>query len=138
MRGDFDYFHTLRVRYAEVDGQSVVFNANYLTYADVAFTEYFRHIDLDYLEMLEKHNRDVVLVNSNLNYRAPARFDDLLEIGVKVSKIGNTSYTLYLEIFRQDEDEVLVDISSTYVNIDTRTGKPAPVSDYFREKIPNN
>ena len=44
-RDDFRFFHPLRVRWAEVDPQGIVFNGNYLTYADVAITEYFRALE---------------------------------------------------------------------------------------------
>jgi len=56
MKKEFNFLHTLRVRYAEIDGQSIVFNAHYLTYISVAILEYFRNLDLDYMELAKTQN----------------------------------------------------------------------------------
>src|SRR5690606_10218886 len=92
-RDDFRFFHPLRVRWAEVDPQGIVFNGNYLTYADVAITEYFRAMDVAYPADLLKDGGDFFAVKTLLEYLAPARFDDLLDIGVRVSRLGGASMT---------------------------------------------
>lgn len=103
-RTDFTYFFELRVRYAEVDSQGIVFNAHYLTYFDTALTEYMRYLDYDYKALVAAQGLDFHLVKSTVEYRAPIGFDALLEIGVKAEKIGNTSLTWRLGIFEKGQD----------------------------------
>lgn len=103
-RTDFTYFYELRVRYAEVDSQGIVFNAHYLTYFDTALTEYMRYLEYDYKALVAAQGLDFHLVKSTVEYRAPIGFDALLDIGVKAEKIGNTSLTWRLGIFEQGQD----------------------------------
>ena len=77
------------VRYAEIDSQGLVFNAHYLTYFDTALTEYMREVDFDYQAMVSEENIDFHLVKSTVEYRGPIGFDDVIDIGVTVKKIGN-------------------------------------------------
>lgn len=136
MKSDFHFHHTLRVRFAETDLQGIVFNGNYLTYYDVAWTEYFRALGLDYQTMLEM-DADTVLAKITIEYKSPARFDELLEIHTRVSKIGNTSLVFDFEIYPQGEDRLISTASSLYVCIDSKTLKPVRVPDRMRELISN-
>ena len=131
MRSDFNYFHTLRVRYAEIDGQGIVFNSHYLTYADVAVTEYFRFIGLDYLELVKENKMDIALVKAALDFKGSALFDDVLEVGVRVSRLGKASFDVDFEIFQESREEVLVHIQSVYVNYNAATRSSAPLPDFF-------
>jgi len=97
---DFEFFHGLRVRWAEVDPQGIVFNAHYLTYADVAFTEYMRTIGFPYPDGLQALGTDLFAVSASLDYQGSARFDDELEIGVRVERIGRTSIRFLIGVFR--------------------------------------
>lgn len=103
-RGDFNFFHELRVRYSEIDAQGIVFNAHYLTYFDVAITEYFRHQSFDYTDYVKRTGLDFHLVKSLVNYEKPIPFDSELQIGCRTEKIGNSSLTFCLEIFAKGED----------------------------------
>lgn len=131
MRSDFRFFHPLRVRYSEIDGQGIVFNAHYLTYADVGVVEYFRFLDLDIVEMAQNGVMDIALVNSTQNFKASAGFDDILEIGVRVSRLGNSSFTVEFEIFKPSRDEPIVLVESVYVNYNEATRSSAPLPDVF-------
>lgn len=106
-RGDFPFFHGLRVRYAEVDAQNVVFNAHYLTYFDVALNEYLRELGYDYHGLVKHQGLDFHLVKSTVEYLAPAHFDDELEIGVRAARLGTSSLTWALGVFRRGEDTCL-------------------------------
>lgn len=75
-RQNYTFFHSLRVRWAEVDPQGIVFNGNYLTYLDVATTEYYRQLGMSYPADLLRGGGDLFAVKSTLEYRAPAHFDD--------------------------------------------------------------
>lgn len=118
----FPLAHPLRVRWAEVDPQSVVFNGNYLAYADVAFTEYWREARYDIA-----HGTDVYVVKATLEYRAPARFDDLLLLRAGVTRVGNSSFDFTVRIER--DGELLCEVMMVYVNADmtTRSSSPLPV-----------
>lgn len=130
---DFEFFHDLRVRWAEVDPQGIVFNAHYLMYADVAFTEYMRTIGFPYPAGLEAFGTDLFVVSASLEYRASARFDDQLEIGVRVDRIGRTSIRFLVGVFR--DREPLVSVRLTYVNATREGVTPTPVPEAFVERI---
>lgn len=108
-RTNFPFFHQLRVRYAEVDAQAVVYNAHYVTYFDIAITEFLRTLDFDYsVAAMRASGNDFHTVRVAIDYRQPAYYDDLLDIGVQVTRIGRTSITWTLAIFRQVEGSVPV------------------------------
>jgi acyl-CoA thioester hydrolase len=134
MKADFTYFYPLRVRFAETDMQAIVFNGNYLVYYDTAWTEYFRAMNFPY-EKLTALGVDTVLAKTTLEFKAPAHFDELLEIYVRVSKIGNTSMTLDFEIYQQGNEALLNKASSLYVCIDPKSMRPTPVPALLRESI---
>ncbi|WP_271409797.1 acyl-CoA thioesterase [Pseudomonas sp. Q1-7] len=132
-RDDFRFFHALRVRWAEVDPQGIVFNGNYLTYADVAITEYFRALEVAYPADLLKDGGDFFAVKTLLEYLAPARFDDSLEIGVRVSRLGGASMAFELGIWRNEEQ--LTSGEVVYVHADAASRKSARLPDWLRERV---
>jgi len=133
-RADFRFFHRLRVRWAEVDPQWIVFNANYLMYLDVAMTEYMREIGYPYPDGLkDAFGTDMWVVNSTLNYRASAKFDDVLDIGARVSRLGTTSLAFAMGIFRGED--LLIEGAVTYVNGGHDTKLPTPLAPAFIAKI---
>lgn len=139
-RSDFCFFHPLRVRYSEIDGQGIVFNAHYLTYMDVAFTEYFRRLGLDYKQLAREGRMDMAVVKTTLEFKASAFFDEVLEIGVRVSRIGNTSYTVDFEIYKERSDMLVLKGQTVYVNYNPATRSTEQVPDFFRcavERIEN-
>lgn len=134
VRADFKFHHKLRVRFAETDLQGIVFNGNYLTYYDVAWTEYFRAIGFAWKDLLAI-GADTVLARTMIDFKSPARFDEVLEIYVRVSKIGNTSMTLDFEIYPEGEDRLIGTSSSLYVCIDPKTLRPMRMPDTLRSRI---
>ncbi len=129
----YSFFHQLRVRWAEVDRQGIVFNAHYLTYFDVAITEYWRAIDLPYPDGVADSGSDLYVVKTLISYKGSAEYDDILDIGVHVSRIGLTSITFQLGVFR--EGDMLVEGEVVYVNADAETRRPSPVPDRMRHAI---
>lgn len=134
MKADFNFHHKLRVRFAETDLQGIVFNGNYLTYYDVAWTEYFRAAGLEYNKLIEI-GADTVLARTTLEFKAPARFDEVLEIHTRVSNIGNSSLTFEFEIYIEGEDRLIGTASSLYVCIDPQTLRSVRVPDVLRSRI---
>lgn len=133
-RADFTFFHRLRVRWAEVDRQDVVFNGNYFLYFDVAITEYWRAIGFDYPDdIVEKFGTDIFAVKATAEYHASATYDDVLDIGCRVARIGGSSMRIVLGIFRGEEQITSGEL--VYVNVDVGTRKAAPWPDPLREAI---
>lgn len=134
MKSDFCYHHDIRVRFADTDLQAIVFNANYLTYYDVAWTEYFRAVGFEWKDLLAL-GVDTVLARTTMEFKSPARFDEILEVHTRVSKIGTTSLTFEFEIYPQGEDRLINSAGSRYVCVDPKTLKSTPVPELLRARI---
>jgi acyl-CoA thioester hydrolase len=96
------FVHKLRVRYGECDPQGIVFNANYLLYLDVAFTELWRAAVGPWQEMVER-GVDAVVADAHLSFRAPARFDDQLELQARITSLGRTAITTEIDVVRDQQ-----------------------------------
>jgi acyl-CoA thioester hydrolase len=130
---DFSFFHDLRVRWSEVDMQSVVFNGNYLNYFDVALTEYTRAVGLPSPLIQAAQGAELFVKKTTLEYHASARFDDDLKIGVRCHKLGNSSMTIVIEIYR--DDDFLVGGETVYVYVNTAEGKSTPIPSDWMEML---
>ena len=132
-RSDFTFSHSLRVRWAEVDRQGIVFNGHYLLYFDIGITEYWRAIGYPYPDALLAEGSDMFVKKASLEYHGPAHYDDLLDVLVRVARIGRTSLQFLLEIHRGETH--LIEGEIIYVNADPSTRKPTPVAAFLREAI---
>jgi acyl-CoA thioester hydrolase len=121
--------HRLRVRYGECDPQGIVFNANYLLYFDVAYTEMWRAAIGPWDQMAE-HGIDSVVAETNLRFRAPARFDDELELRCAIRDLGTTSVTTAIDVVRGDE--TLVEGWMRHVLVDRSTWAKTAIPDWVR------
>ena len=128
-RTDFRHKVPLRVRWAEVDSQSVVFNGHYLLYADVCVTEYWRTIGLRYPDRLEG-GVDLYVVKSTVEYHMSARYDDELEL---CGRIGRTSLQFLIEMHRGADHVASAEL--IYVSTDMGTRQPVPVPAVMRDRI---
>ncbi len=139
-RDDFSFFHSLRVRWSEVDMQAVVFNGHYLTYFDVAFTEYWRQTGLPDVLQQAREGRELFARKATIDYQGPARFDDVLQIGVRCAGLGRSSMRFALAIYVGDT--LIITGELVYVYADTTVRKGVPIPDHWRaamtglEKIP--
>ncbi len=131
----FSFHHTLRVRWAEVDPQAIVFNGHYLTYLDVAITEYYRNIGITFPEGITQYGCDMFVKKTTIEYHAPARYDDVLNIYTRCAKLGNSSLRFLWEIRRSDE--LLVSGETISVNTDMHTRQPMRVPEPLRALIRN-
>src|SRR5262245_29238058 len=101
-KSDFRCEHRLRVRWAEVDMQKVVFNGHYLTYIDTAIADYWREIGLPYPEgYVDKYANDIYLRKANVEYHEGARYEDELCVRCRTAKLGKSSMTFLFEIWRE-------------------------------------
>ena len=136
-REDFVCAHRLRVRWAEVDMQKIVFNGHYLTYIDTAIADYWREIGLPYPHgYVERFGNDVYLRKATVEYLGSARYDDELVIHCRVSKLGRSSMTFAFELYKDAAVAAppLVTAELVYVNADAQM-KPAPLPEELREKV---
>ena len=134
-RSDFQFCFPFRVRYAEVDQQQIVFNAHYLTYFDTAINEYFRKLPYDYMGQVVQLGEDFHTVRSLVEYLAPIGFDDEIEVYVRVSRLGRTSLTFALEIYRQAEEEFCASGEVVWVNTKQSTHRSSPLPSALVERI---
>lgn len=128
---DYRFSHRLKVRYSEIDGQKIVFNAHYLTYIDVAVSEYFEEV----LQNEAGSDFDFVLAKSTLEYKRSAHLNDWLTVWCRMDQIGTKSMTMNFMITRDDEVEPILLAEIIYVSVDPKTHLPSPVPNFVREKI---
>jgi acyl-CoA thioester hydrolase len=135
-RADFICVPRLRVRWAEVDMQKIVFNGHYLTYIDTAIAEYWREIGLPYPHgYVDRYKNDVYLRKATVEYLGSARYDDQLDVCCRVARLGRSSMTFLFEIYREGEERPLVSAELVYVNADPASMKAAPLPDDVRSRV---
>ncbi|MBM3522806.1 MAG: acyl-CoA thioesterase [Alphaproteobacteria bacterium] len=131
MPSPFRYY--LRVRYHECDAQRVVFNARYGDYVDIGIVEFFRALGLR--EQLADGEIEVHLVKQTTHWRAPARADDVLELSIRTTRIGTTSFTTLTEFRRLGASEVIADVETIYVLVDLAKGAKRPIPPDLRAAL---
>jgi len=131
MLPDFRYY--FRVRYAECDAQKVVFNARYADYTELASTEFMRA--LGFGGELINGALDYQLVKQTIEWKAPARFDEVLEARVRALHTGTTSFSLSIEYRRAGETPLLASVETVYVLVDEKTLEKRPLPEDFRNRL---
>ncbi|WP_260581579.1 acyl-CoA thioesterase [Sphingopyxis sp. PET50] len=132
--GDFRVHEVVRVRFNEIDGQNIVFNGNYLVYADIGVTEYFRALGEGQPgPYFHQYGTDIREVRCEIDYHAPARLDERITIAARISRFGRDHFTLHCAIFRGEER--LTDIEIRYQHIDRDSGQPTPLPGSFIAEV---
>lgn len=134
-KSDFKFHTGLRVRWMECDAQRIVFNGSYLNYLEVGQAEYFRNLGFSIYRIAQRGYFDSAVVTVTVEYKAPARVEDDIDVFVAVTNIGNTSLTLDAEIYLQSSDRLLTTIHAVYGGYDASTGETRPVPDAIRRLI---
>ena len=129
-RPPFKYSALARVWFSDTDAQGVVYYGRYLPYFDHARTEYHRH-----LGTIATPGREFVMRASSVEYHAPARFDDLIEAFVRVSRIGRSSMTYAYAAYRLPDEMLMVTAQQTIVLVDLESRTPTTVPDELRSAI---
>jgi acyl-CoA thioester hydrolase len=124
--------HRIRVRYGECDPQGVVFNAHYFAYFDIALTELWREVAGSYTAMMEA-GVDLQVVEATARYRAPARFDDEIDVTIEVARLGTTSMVTSLAIHR--DGTLLVEGELAHVFVDAEALTKIPIPDHLRTAL---
>ena len=134
-RSEFKFAWPFRVRYSEVDGQRIVFNAHYLTYYDTAITEYFRALPYDYMGQVERTGKDYHTVRTLVEYQQPIEFDEDIEVLVRTSRLGRSSLTFLLEIQPKGAEDLRATGVVVWVNTDQATHKSAALPQELVDKL---
>jgi acyl-CoA thioester hydrolase len=130
LRPPFKYSALARVWFSDTDAQGVVYYGRYLPYFDHARTEYHRHV-----VRLRVEGAEFVMRALQVEYVAPARFDDLIELYVRVRQIGNSSVTYECAAFRLPDDLLMVTAKQTLVLVDLESRRPTRVPDELRAAV---
>ena len=125
-REEFRFFHRLRVRWAEVDMQKIVFNAHYLMYFDTAVADYWRALALPYEEAMHQLEGDLYVKKASVEFHASARMDDRLDVALKCSRIGTSSMTFLGAIFRGEQLLITCELIYVFADPATQTSRPVP------------
>ncbi|MCE4539177.1 YbgC/FadM family acyl-CoA thioesterase [Pelomonas sp. P7] len=132
-RTDFRHLEPLRVRWAEIDAQGIVFNGHYLTYLDTAISGYWRALALPYAETMKGLGGDLYVRRATLDYRGSARYDDRLDVGIRCREFGGSSMMVDGAVFHGDQ--MLVQAETIYVFADPDTQSPVRLPDALRRVI---
>jgi YbgC/YbaW family acyl-CoA thioester hydrolase len=125
-RQDFRSLHRLRVRWSEVDLQKIVFNGHYLMYLDTAMAEYWRQLAFPYVEAMHALGGDIYVKKASMEYHASARYEDMLDVGLRCAKVGNSSIQFIGGIFRGDKLLVSGELIYVYADPASQTSRPVP------------
>ncbi|MFL5954231.1 MAG: acyl-CoA thioesterase [Gaiellaceae bacterium] len=126
----FRYSAFVRVQFSDTDAQGVVYYGRYMPYFDLARTEFHRHLGRVHLGDV-----DFAMRAMTVEYVAGARFDELLEVFVRVDRIGTTSITYDHAVYRADDDTLMATAQATLVCISLDQRKAVPVPEAFRRQI---
>jgi acyl-CoA thioester hydrolase len=119
----------------ECDAQGIVYNGAYLGYLEIGQAEYYRNLGFAIYIIPQSGYFDFAVVKSTQEFKAPAKVDEIIDLYVRVSKIGNTSLTLQLEIYPEDSDRLLTTIETVYVGYDAASETSRPVPDDIRKLV---
>jgi acyl-CoA thioester hydrolase len=127
-KADFKFQTQLRVRWMECDAQGIVFNGAYMGYLEVGQAEYFRNLGFSIYRIAQRGYFDSAVVRTVLEFKSPARVDDILDLHVRVSRIGNTSLHLDIEVYPQFSDRLVSTLQAVYVgfHVESLTTRPVP------------
>jgi acyl-CoA thioester hydrolase len=129
----FKYSAFTRVGFSDTDAQGIVYYGRYLPYFDTARVEYHRHLDM--LRTSAEEERQFVMRATTIEYLAPAMFDDLIEVFIRISRIGRTSVTYDCAAYRVEDDVLMVTAQQTLVLVDLEERKACAIPDWFRDRI---
>jgi acyl-CoA thioester hydrolase len=127
----FKYAAYTRVGFSDTDAQGIVYYGRYLPYFDLARVEYHRHLGL----MRVDGGHEFVMRASSVEYLAPARFDDLIEVFIRPARIGRSSITFENAAYRVEDDVLMVTAEQTLVLVDLAERKACPIPETFVERL---
>jgi acyl-CoA thioester hydrolase len=127
----FKFSARTRVGFSDTDAQGIVYYGRYNPYFDLARVEYLRQLGL----LHRPGGGDFVMRANDVEYYAPARFDDELEVFARVARIGRTSVTFEFAAYKADDDLLMVTAHQTLVYVDLTERKAIPVPAAYKENV---
>ena len=127
----FKYSSLTRVGFSDTDAQGIVYYGRYLPYFDTARVEYHRHLEM----LTQPREHEFVMRANTIEYHAPARFDDLIEVFIRVSRIGRTSVTYEFAAYLVEDDVLMVTARQTLVLVDLDERRAFPIPGWYREQV---
>lgn len=128
----FRHYTSFRVRFAEIDGQMVVFNSRYLEYADNVLTEFMRAIDVP---VSGPQSFEMQVVEATVRYKRALRFDDRVEGWLRVERVGRSSAIFEIEFRLEGSGEACASVTLAYVHVDLATEKSQEIPAAVRAKF---
>ena len=135
MRPGFAFSTRFKVRYAEIDGQKVVFNSRYLEYADVAVSEWWEWTGIGGALGAVWHETEFHVRRAEVDYLKPFTYGDTVEAWVRLERIGGSSLVQQFEFLHADTGEAHARIDMVVVNVHLPSGRPAPIGGAVREYL---
>jgi acyl-CoA thioester hydrolase len=133
-RPPFSFSAATRVAFSDTDAQGIVYYGRYAPYFDVARVEYWRQ--LGFAAHDEPARGEFVMRAFNIEYHAPAAFDDVLEVFCRVARMGTTSITFEFDVVLADgSDRHLASATQTMVNVDLAERRPVAIDDSVRARV---
>lgn len=133
-RPPFSFSAGTRVAFSDTDAQGIVYYGRYAPYFDVARVEYWRHLGFQAHD--DPTRGEFVMRAFNIEYHAPARFDDVLEVFCRVAKVGRTSIAFEFAVVLADgSDTILATATQTMVNVDLDERRPEPIDESVKARI---
>jgi acyl-CoA thioester hydrolase len=123
----------IRVRYAETDQMGVVYHGNYAQYFEMGRVEWLRNLGISY-KWMEENGVMLPVVSLELNYKKPARYDDILRIKTKLKSQSTVKIEFDYEIYNE-QNQLLTTGYSMLVFVDMKTGRPIVPPKYLSDKI---
>ena len=130
----YRFHYPLQVRFADTDAQGHVFFGTYFTYLDEGLMAYLRNLGFPVRALL-KMGVDMFYVDAHCQFKASATFEEMLHVHARIGRIGNSSLTAELAIYKAENGELLATGELTAVIIDVETRRPVPVPDKLRAAI---
>ena len=128
-----EHEYSVRVRYAETDQMGVVYHGNYAQYFEMGRVEWLRNLGISY-KWMEENGIMLPVVSLNINYKKPARYDDLLTVKTIFKSQTSVKIEFDYEIYNE-KLELLTIASSTLVFVDMKTSRPTAPPEYVKEKL---
>ena len=135
VKSDYRFIHTLRVRWRECDVQGIAYYGSYLDFIDVAQAEYFRNLGILTHNIGARKLFDLAVVKVTLEYKSPAKIDDLIDVHIRVQKMGSTSMVKRWEIYRAGTNKLLASGETISVNYESVSGESRQLPDKIRRDI---
>jgi acyl-CoA thioester hydrolase len=131
--GPFRFYHSIEVRYGDLDAQGHVNNARYFTYLEQARVHYLQHLGL--WDLVDFREIGVILAQVSCTFRQPIRLQDPIRVGVRVSHVGSKSLTTEYLIETYPEEKEMATGQAILVAYDYQLGGSIPVPERWRNVI---